>query len=90
MKKLMVGLLIILLSGCVGYQNVRVYEREDDIVVLKKQIKALIIGTSGQAISDSKTALKIEKKDTSDKATELVQDGISAGIAIASKQGDVM
>jgi len=83
----MVGLLIVLLSGCVGYQNVRVYEREDDIVVLKKQIKALIIGTSGQAIDTGD--VKIEKKDTSDKATELVQDGISAGIAIASKQGDL-
>ena len=87
MKKLMVGLLIVLLSGCVGYQNVRVYEREDDIVVLKKQIKALIIGTSGQAVDTGD--VKIEKKDTSDKATELVQDGISAGIAIASKQGDL-
>ena len=74
--------MIVLCSGCIGYQNVREYDRVGDRLVCVSQIKGLIIGTSGQQITTRDVV--IEKRDSSDKAVELLKNGIAAGIAVAS------
>ena len=76
------------LCSCVGYQNVRVFEKdENNTMQMTKQIKAFIVGTSGQKIKGH--GLEIEKKDTTDKAVDLVENGIAAGIKIAASNKGV-
>jgi hypothetical protein len=69
------------LCGCIGYQNIKTYERIDNEIVLQKQVKAYIFGTSGQKIQDKD--ITIEKNDAVDKATSLLQAGLSTAKEIA-------
>ncbi len=79
---LTIMLSIIGLTGCAGYQNVKVYERVDGEVVMTQHIKGIIFGTSGQTIKTDK--INISKQDGTDVAAKLLRDGVTAGVAIAS------
>jgi len=72
---------LILLAGCIGMQNVKVYELKDGKMVMTKQVKATIFGTSGQKIKDKD--ISIEKKDTTSEVTGLVKEGISGSVTDA-------
>lgn len=70
-------------SGCVGYQRVIEKDLVGEKFIVTKQVSALIIGTSGQAINTGD--MTIEKKDTSDVAAGLLRDGISTGLSLAKE-----
>lgn len=75
---------ILFLSGCIGYQNVKVYERnEEGSVILTKQIKGYVIGTSGQKIQVKGNNISIEKKDAVSESVDLLKYGIEGGIRAA-------
>ena len=80
--KVLALLIAVMLVGCVGVQNVREYERIDGKMIMTKQVKAYILGTSGQKIKTKN--MTIEKKDAVDQAVGVVKDGISAALTVAS------
>jgi hypothetical protein len=88
LRAILLPTLMVILVGCVGIQNVKVYERIEGEMVMTKQVKARIWGTSGQQITDKD--ISIEKSDATDKAVEVFKVGLSAGVKVASNAKEVI
>ncbi|NCC45006.1 MAG: hypothetical protein EOM18_15830 [Clostridia bacterium] len=86
-KVIYISLISLLLVGCVGYQDVVEYEYQDGKKVPVYAVRGRIWGTSGQSITTPRVV--IEKRDAVDKAVELAEKGIAAGISVA-KGSDIL
>lgn len=79
--KYIIFILPILFIGCIGIQNVKDYTMVDGELVCTRMIKARIFGTSGQKVAVK--GMSVEKKDSVDHVTDLLEKGIGAGLAVA-------
>lgn len=84
--RLFVPIILLLLTGCIGYQNVTKYERIEGKMEPTYQIKGWIVGTSGQEVNAKDLAIK--KSDTSDQVVGLIKEGTA--MAVTAVEGGVV
>ena len=77
-------MLMMLVGGCVGFQNVKIYEQDKDgNLVCIKQVKARIWGLSGQKVTHKD--ISIEKKDSVDNLFTFTGKVVTEGAQLAKE-----